>query len=192
MTATKGKVQGRQAELQLHKNPNAAFYFYKAKGRNEVGWLISSCSWSPRREGTIRNLQCPKGEHSQHCSPPADTWATFTHPGRRIVNNKRWISSGWEMHPNQPVLWWTGVRLGWGVWSSQLGIPKLGGWFGTENSSHPGIPLWQAEIKARAVSGRLQEALGVPWVLREEGIPAFGRHCRDFPGLTLLPFRRAS
>lgn len=189
MTATKGKVQGRQAELQLHKNPNAAFYFYKAKGKKWSGLIDLELFLIPKERG---NNQEPAV--SQRWAQPA---LLTPEQHLHILEEELWtikgeFPSGWEMHPNQPVLWWTGVRLGWGVWSSQLGIPKLGGWFGTENSSHPGIPLWQAEIKARTVSGRLQEALGVPWVLREEGIPAFGRHCRDFPGLTLLPFRRAS
>lgn len=31
----------------------------------------------------------------------------------------------------------------------------------------------------------MKEVLGVPWLLREEGIPAFESYWRDSPGLTL-------
>lgn len=39
MTATKGKVQERQVELQLHKNPNTASTFTMSKEERELIYL---------------------------------------------------------------------------------------------------------------------------------------------------------
>lgn len=71
MTATKGKVQGRQVELQLHKNPNAASTFAMSKEETELIYLESFPI--PEERETSQGWSIPKGEHRQPALPLSDT-----------------------------------------------------------------------------------------------------------------------
>lgn len=67
MTATKGKAQGRQVELQLLKNPNAASTFAMSKEETELVYL--ELFPIPEERGNSQGWSIPKGEHRQHCPP---------------------------------------------------------------------------------------------------------------------------
>lgn len=81
---------------------------------------------------------------------------------------------------------------GWGgefgahSWASpNLGAAALWGLGQKTASTQEFLCDSQSSRSELFLEGRLQEALRVLWFLRDEGIPAFESHWRDYPALTL-------